>query len=253
LNDKQFSRGGAINTGLLKSTRPYVCAYDTDILVDPEALRSGVSLIKSGKWPIVIPFNLIFVELSGELRKRLISELDITGLSRITHLSDVPKHPEISSRVLSGAIMLCDKEIAINEGGYNRKMISYGWEDIEFFKRFAKLGYYSFMLTDFNLIHLDHRRGPDSRVNEMYAINKMEFDKVTGMSVPELKDYVERELCIAPGVDPDLRRRLRRKRELINWITARRPLHLMNRISNLRRIKGSAALFRMMFRVREPV
>ena len=85
------------------------------------------------------------------------------------------------------------------------------------------------MLTDFNLIHLDHRRGPDSRVNEMYAINKMEFDKVTGMSVPELKDYVERELCIAPGVDPDLRRRLRRKRELINWITARRPLHLMNR------------------------
>jgi hypothetical protein len=54
-------------------------------------------------------------------------------------------------------------------------------------------------------------------------------------------------------VDPDLRRRLRRKRELINWITARRPLHLMNRIWNLWRIKGPAALFRMMFRVREPV
>src|SRR5271155_266520 len=37
LNDKHFSRGAAINTGLLKSTRPYVCAYDTDILVDPAA------------------------------------------------------------------------------------------------------------------------------------------------------------------------------------------------------------------------
>src|SRR5271155_950509 len=34
-NDKHFSRGGAINTGLLKSTRSCVCAYDTDILLDP--------------------------------------------------------------------------------------------------------------------------------------------------------------------------------------------------------------------------
>jgi glycosyl transferase family 2 len=247
-NDKHFSRGAAINTGLLRSTRVCVCAYDTDILIDPAALRLSVSLITSGRWPIVIPFNLIFVELSGERRRELIDSLDITGLSTIARLSAVPKHPEIDSRVLSGAIMMCDKALAVMEGGYNRKMISYGWEDIEFFKRFEKLGYFSYMLSDFNLIHLDHRRGPDSRINEMYEINKSEFDKVVKMSESELQIYVEQELHIGPNMDPELRRRLRKMRSLNNLLTFRRAAHVTNKMATVWRINGSQKLFRKIFR-----
>jgi glycosyltransferase involved in cell wall biosynthesis len=251
-NDRHFSRGAAINTGLLRSTRPCVCAYDTDILIDPEALRLSVSLIMSGRWSIVIPFNLIFVELSGARRKSVIDSLDITGLSAITHLSAVPKHPEIASRVLSGAIMMCDKDLAIMEGGYNRKMVSYGWEDIEFFKRFEKLGHYSYMLNDYNLIHLDHRRGPDSRINEMYEVNKAEFDKVVRMSESELKIYVEREIQIGPALDPDLRRRLRRKRALTNLFTLRQAAHLTNKAMTAWRINGTQGLLRRVFGLPQP-
>ena len=251
-NDRHFSRSAAINTGLLRSTRPCVCAYDTDILIEPEALRLSVSLIMSGRWSIVIPFNLIFVELSGARRKTVIDSLDITELSAIPHLSAVPKHPEIASRVLSGAIMMCDKDLAIMEGGYNRKMVSYGWEDIEFFKRFEKLGHYSYMLNDYNLIHLDHRRGPDSRINEMYEVNKAEFDKVVKMSESELKIYVEREIQIGPALDPDLRRRLRKKRALTNLLTLRQAAHLTNKAMTLWRINGTRGLLRKVFRLPQP-
>jgi glycosyl transferase family 7 (putative galactosyltransferase) len=243
-NDKHFSRGAAINTGLLRSTRRCVCAYDTDILINPAALRLAVSLIRSGRWPIVIPFNLIFVEVSGQRRANLIDSLDIADLSTITHLSHVPRHPEIASRVLSGAIMMCDREVVIMEGGYNRKMTSYGWEDIEFFKRFEKLGYYSYMLNDFNLIHLDHRRGPDSRVNEKYEINKREFDKVLAMSEAQLRAYSERELNLGPAVEPDRRRSVRKKRALNNWLTLRRAAHLANRAATIWRINGTQGFLR---------
>ena len=248
-NDRHFSRGGAINTGLLRATRRYVCAYDTDILIDPAALRLAASLIASGRWPIVIPFNLIFVEVSGARRSKLIDSLDLTGLSTITRLAEVPKHPEITSRVLSGAIMMCDRDLAVMEGGYNRKMVSYGWEDIEFFKRFEKLGYCSYMLKDFNLIHLDHRRGPDSRVNEMYEINKLEFDKVVSMPRSQLRLYVERELHIGPPVDRTHRRRSREMRALRNLLTMRRAAHLANKLATVRRINGTRGFLHRVFRV----
>jgi glycosyltransferase involved in cell wall biosynthesis len=250
-NDKHFSRGIAINTGLLKSTRPYVCAYDTDILVDPAALRLAASLVSAHRWPIVIPFNLIFVELSGARRKAVIDSLDITGLSTITRLADVPKHPDISSRILSGAIMMCDRELAVMEGGYNRKMVSYGWEDIEFFKRFEKLGHYSYMLEGFNLIHLDHRRGPDSRINDKYETNRLEFEKVLKMPESELRNYVERELRIGPPVDSSLRRRLRRKRTFDNMLTFRRVAHISNKMTTLLRVKGVPGLMRNMLRTKQ--
>jgi hypothetical protein len=251
-NDKHFSRGAAINTGLLRSTRRCVCAYDTDILIDPAALRLAVSLIKSGRWPIVIPFNLIFVEVSGQRRANLIESLDLGDLSRITHLSEVPRHPEIASRVLSGAIMVCDRELVVMEGGYNRKMTSYGWEDIEFFKRFDKLGYYSYILNDFNLIHLDHRRGPDSRINEIYEINKREFDKVLGMSESQLKAYSERELNLGPAVEPDRRRRVRKRRALNNWLTLRRAAHLANKAATIWRINGTQGFINKVLRRGQP-
>lgn len=241
-NGGHFSRGAAINTGLVRSARKIVCAYDTDILIDPAALTLSAELIAKGRWPIVIPFNLIFVEVSGLRRHDLIESLDIGGLSTIGSLAEVPRHPEISSRTLSGAIMMCDRETVVMEGGYNRKMISYGWEDIEFFKRFEKLGYYSFMLSDFNLIHLDHRRGPDSRVNEMYDANKAEFDKVVQMSEPELREYVDKELYAGPPIDPGLRAHLRRRRALGNLIALRRPMHLSNKVATHWRINGARNL-----------
>jgi glycosyltransferase involved in cell wall biosynthesis len=251
-NDKQFSRAAAINTGLINASRPYVCAYDTDILIDPEALRRSVALIRAGHWPIVIPFNLIFVELRGERRKKMIADLDISNLGRIRNLADVPRHPEIDSRVLSGAIMVCDRDLAVMEGGYNRKMVSYGWEDIEFFKRFEKLGCYSYMLSGFNLIHLDHRRGPDSRINEMYEVNQREFEHVLGMSVMELQCYVDGELAIAPATDSSVRRRLRRRRVLINWITLRRALHAINVAATVWRVNGTQELLRRVLRLSAP-
>jgi hypothetical protein len=251
-NDRHFSRGGAINTGLLRSTRSIVCAYDTDILVNPEALRRSAVLIDEGRWPIVIPFNLIFVELSGALRKSVIDDLGISGLSNISNLSEVPRHPEIASRVLSGAIMMCDRELVIMEGGYNRKMISYGWEDIEFFKRFEKLGYYSCMLHEFNLIHLDHRRGPDSRVNEMYKLNQAEFDKVLKMPQSELRSYVEKELLIAPSLDPDTRRRVRKRRAVGNLLKLRWAAHKTNKAATMWRIHGARGVVKQLLRSPPP-
>jgi hypothetical protein len=246
-NDQHFRRGVALNSGILGSTRPCVCAYDTDVLIDPRALRESVHLISSGQWPIVIPFNCIFIEVSGDRRRKLIDTLDIRGLSTIGRVSAVPKHPDIGARVLSGAVMMCDTEVAILEGGYNRKMVSYGWEDIEFFKRFAKLGHYSYVLGNYSLIHLDHRRGPDSRINEMYQVNKMEFDKVAKMSRADLEKYVDKELRIAGTGVADTGRWIRRRRLRGNRVGFARAAHVMNKVVTKWRVWGIRGLARKIF------
>lgn len=249
-NEGQFSRSRALNQGFLRTSRRCVCAYDTDILIDPEALRRSAEIILSGRWPIVIPFNLIFVEVSGAYRRRIIEDLNISDLSRISRLDAVPSDPDLAARVLSGAIVMCDRAIAVREGGYNRNMISYGWEDIEFFKRFERLGHYSHALGDFNLIHLDHRRGPDSRINERYASNKAEFDRILSMPKRALEAYVANELRIGPDLDPKLRKILRRKQVLRNWLTLRRALYLANRASTLLRTRNRREFFRSLIRAR---
>ena len=40
------------------------------------------------------------------------------------------------------------------------QMISYGRGDTELFRRMEKPGFYTVMLAEFNLVQLDHRRGP---------------------------------------------------------------------------------------------
>jgi predicted glycosyltransferase involved in capsule biosynthesis len=140
--------------------------------------------------------------------------------------------------------MLACREIVALEGGYNKKMISYGWEDTEFFKRLNKLGYYSVMLSDYNLIHLDHRRGPDSRINEMYDRNRQEFEKVISMSRRELRKYVENEIDIAEPEEKYRRNALRKRQSIINIFLAQKMYHLVNKIRIYIQLYGFGSLFR---------
>lgn len=195
--DARFRKADAVNMGVKATNRTYVCMYDADVLIHPDALIASLKAMSRWKWRIVVPFNRIFIDVNGSYRTKVASTLDFSEICRISKLCEVPTNHEISARFLNGGLFITHRETFLAVGGMNKKMISYGWEDTEIFKRFTKLGYHVLHIAEFNLIHLDHSRGQDSQPNEFFDANKNEYLKVCAMSKAELRKYAESELSIS--------------------------------------------------------
>lgn len=216
--DDFFSRSLATNKGIELSTRSIICIYDADILLDPKAIVNAVDIIKRGYFPIVLPYNGLVLDVKKNLRRKIISTLEFDDFSKFKSFLSVPKDYDISTRWTQGGIMLADKQTLVIEGGYNQNMISYGWEDSECAERFKKLGCYYLYLKDYNLIHLDHERGVDSKPNDKYFDNKKEYEKVRKMSRKVLRRYVDVELNPFE-VNKEIKSKIRKKRKIKNLIS----------------------------------
>lgn len=243
-NPDRFSKSVAVNTGIVLATRALICMCDTDILLHPVAIRRAAEMLRKRRKRVVIPHNRMVLDVSGALKAEISRSLDMEKYGKVRRFVDAPIRADIVLRDNNGGIFMADKEVLVLEGGLNKKMISYGWEDSEFCRRLDKLGYYTFMLPEFNLVHLDHRRGPDSQINEMFDVNRSEFEKITAMSRRQLQLYVETDLDIAPAQDRIRRPALRRRQVLVNLLTLQRLAHVINKVQVNLQINGATQFFR---------
>jgi GT2 family glycosyltransferase len=200
-----FSKSRCMNAGLLECTRPIVGFYDVDVLVNPAAIEWSLKIISTAQHSIVVPFNGVFVDITGGLRRAVITSLSVETLSH-EKVNAINQRPNATARIVDGGIFLADRDVITSEGGYNHKMISYGWEDIEVLLRLEKLGYYR-AYASANLIHLDHSRGPDSVRNEHFDRNRHEYLRVRRMSRSTLRNYVDNELRLIAGSEADAQRK----------------------------------------------
>ena len=243
-NPGRFSKSLAVNHGVELSTRPLICMCDTDILLHPDAIRRACRILRMRMGRVVIPHNRIFVDVSGELKSEISASLDMNKYGRFRRFADAPAGKNSVTRDCNGGIFLAEKEVLQFAGGLNRKMISYGWEDTEFIRRLDKLGYYTFMLPEFNLVHLDHRRGADSRINEMFDVNRAEFEKVNAMNRRQLQSYIETDLDITPESERARRHSLRRRQAFMNFIACQWLAHVINKIQVNLQINGMSKFLR---------
>lgn len=243
-NPDRFSKSVAVNTGIALATRALICMCDTDILLHPDAIRRAAEMLRKRRKRVVIPHNRMVLDVSGALKAEISSSLDMEKYGKVRRFVAAPIRADIILRDNNGGIFMADKEVLILEGGLNKKMISYGWEDSEFSRRLDKLGYYTFMLPEFNLVHLDHRRGPDSQINEMFDVNRSEYEKISAMSRRQLQSYVETDLDIAPVEDRKSRLAMRKRQAWVNLLTFQRVAHVINKVQVNLQINGVARFFR---------
>lgn len=195
-NNKSFSRAKNINYGLQMASNVFFAVWDVDCLIHPEQMKQANKILSERKIHIVLPHNEIFVNLKGSLKKKI---ADTLKLEEVPHFKKLPKtSPSKNMEIypIPSGVVVFNRNSLLRIGGFNKKMISYGWEDIEVLKRAEKLGMYYFSLSFGNIIHLDHERGKDSRVNEQYEKNKSEFLKVKSMSKTQLTTYINEELSL---------------------------------------------------------
>jgi len=226
-----FRKSNVFNTGLKLATRKFVSFYDADCLLQVEAYRQTLNILRKGKYKLVLPFNYIFVFVSGSIKRAIVASGDPGTYGTIKRVSDFTETDELRMAIMLGGIFFADRDVVVSEGGFNRNMVSYGWEDTEFLARFHNLGYPAYTMRDYSLVHLDHERGPDSRINERYQDNKLEFYKVMGLSRSALFDYIDAELAPEMPCAPELRDRLRRE------LSSRNRLGLQMLSARLQRIR----------------
>ena len=202
-SEEPMHRTQLLNIGASLSDRQIVVSYDTDVLVSPEALKTAISMFHDDPdLAMVFPYNGVFLDIDGETKALLAATFNFSAVP-------IPAHPKVGvvagdvkcvhTRALGGLVMF-RRTIFQAFGGYNRRFISWGWEDNEIMTRFAKLGYLAKRVTDYPCLHLHHRRGPDSHSGHaFFKQNYAEFKKVKQMTRTRLLSYITAKLG---GHDP---------------------------------------------------
>lgn len=195
-NMDNFSKSKAINFGLVNSNRPYFVVWDIDCLILPEKLKITERMLSSRKAHVVLPHNEIFVNIKNSLKEEVAETLNLGLVPQFKKVPKKSSNKNIEVYPIPSGVVAFNRDSLLRIGGYNKMMVSYGWEDIEILKRAKRLGMYYFSLTSGNIIHLDHSRGTDSKVNNYYETNKKEFEKVISMPKKQLIDYVNNDLSL---------------------------------------------------------
>lgn len=195
-NAHEFARSRTINAGARVAEREYLVIYDLDVFISPAALQRSARILGRGHKKVILPHNTIFMNVSGETKRKIMDSLDISSLPVIHSLRSIIANPELSIYPVSSGVVIFERSAFLIAGGFNRNMTSYGWEDVEILKRMFKLGFYSHILGGYNVIHLDHKRGSDSQINAFYLKNKAEYLRVKQMSAKELHTYIHSSLAL---------------------------------------------------------
>ncbi len=164
---------------------PIIAIWDTDVLVPKNQILTACEALRQKFFDLVCPYNGICIDLPQSFQDQVISyKYQLENLP-----SSIFKENQGNS--LGGAIFF--RRNTFTEGGMmNENFKSYGWEDNELIERFFKLGY-KIARTKGALIHLEHYRGENSSITNLFAKNNQdELKKVKRMSLSELKDYIKK-------------------------------------------------------------
>jgi predicted glycosyltransferase involved in capsule biosynthesis len=162
---------------------PIIALWDTDVVIDKKAIIDAVSTIRSNNADVAYPYNSIFLETSGILRKCYLKTKDIRVLYRNKNKLDFLYKPP----VVGGALFINTKKY-IYAGMENEKHYGWGNDDFDRYYRFAALGYKIYRVNT-PLFHLCHPRGNNSlfRSGLFQQLSSEELLKIRNSSREEIE------------------------------------------------------------------
>ena len=180
-----------LNRGAALTGRPFLLFADVDMVPDPRALDVALKALREGG-----DFHHVHDGIVVNLPRRSTAPPDWHAyLSAQPHFDPDSVLPNLSASAqdavvlygntrhrATGGALLCKRTAFFDIGGYNENFVSFGFEDKEIHDRATKLGYDLPYAAGYNLYHIDHPRGPESRFGPFYRQNNAEIDRVSQMS-----------------------------------------------------------------------
>ncbi|WP_165905298.1 galactosyltransferase-related protein [Rhodovulum euryhalinum] len=191
-----------MNLGAAVSARPYLLLSDCDTVPHPAALAEGMARLGAGADAAHV-HNGIVMNISRRRAAALtgwaafFDSVRTVAPETVDHRNACPDpdlyplYGDDRYRAVGGAI-LCTRAAFFTAGGWNENFVGYGHEDREFDLRLRRLGHAVARVEGWNLYHLDHARGIDSRYASAFCrLNEAEFERVAAMSPEALRTYVD--------------------------------------------------------------
>lgn len=197
-----------LNIGARLTRRPFVVFYDTDVLFRPEAIAAVLSGLRSNpSLAFGIPYNGIQLDIDGPDKTALSNEFDF---DRFPFLSQARLHANYGCDAVCwnpegvGGATFFRRDIFLDGGGYNEKLVGCYWEDYEIVARFSLIGFPPFWIKDANLYHLHHARTNAGTQDPLWDVNEAEFNRVLKMSPEQVRHYIQTELRPCQGLSGPL-------------------------------------------------
>lgn len=134
----------------------YVAIWDTDAVVDKDAIIDAVNQLRSQKADVAYPYDGRSFDTSEILRTLFLKQNDIRLLYR-----HIKKMDLLHERLLVGGAVLIDKNMYILAGLENERYYGWGDDDFDRFYRFQRLGFKIYR-GNTCLFHLSHPRSINS-------------------------------------------------------------------------------------------
>lgn len=184
-NEPAFHRTKYNNLMAMESNTPIIAIYDTDVVFSINQIMKAVNMIRNGYSDYVSPYSGAFVYVDRMFKTMFGKLLDPDLLTY-----NIGKFTTGTYRSWGGAAFL-NKPAFLAAGMDNKKIDSWGPEDIERMKRMQILGFTIKRVTG-PLFHLPHPLSHNSRYQNLNIRIRLmeEFLKVCSLKKEELKEYV---------------------------------------------------------------
>jgi len=174
------------NAALGRVKTPFTAILDADACTRTSSIQKALYLLRSDIADVVYPYRNRFVNVPRHI---------FEGSSNVVKSvleGPLSTYPVVSITSVGGLVFASTEKYKAS-GGDNQKIEGWGYEDVERFSRWNKLGLRVLQGTaqEDILFHLDHPRGINSGYDhEMISMNQAEYEKVFQMPQSQLKAYI---------------------------------------------------------------
>ncbi|GHT71593.1 hypothetical protein FACS189455_3760 [Bacteroidia bacterium] len=175
--DEVFYRTKYLNlmTNLVKT--PFLGIWDADVIVPQPQIKDSISLLRSGTYEIVLPYDGSCLDTSYIVREYYFLHNEIKFLER-----NIEKMKLLYDNHMKGGAIFIRTESYIIAGMENENFYGWGSEDYERYDRWTSLNYRIFRIKG-PLFHFTHPRGINSKHRSMnQAMNSERTLSVTRQS-----------------------------------------------------------------------
>ena len=198
-NDNIYHRTRAFNAASVNSTRPFIIAGDTDVIVHPKYILQSIDLMRKNDTVAAMhPYNGLFLHVSGDIKQEIIRRKDINFLLEYVpdKSNQVPNYEDgnilVAHTNSQGGCIIYNHDHWNSFNGYNPNFVGWGYEDDEIRCRVQKLGYDWNRIVDVDAIawHLPHPNTVKEK-HPYYNLNKEHLDFVSASSHNTLTEYIQ--------------------------------------------------------------
>ncbi|MYL82450.1 hypothetical protein GTA51_04765 [Desulfovibrio aerotolerans] len=176
-----FHRTKYLNVLIKKSRTDVVAITDADTICHPANIRRAYQFVLDGV-AVSLPYSGLFLDVPESL---------IPNFLHSPKQFPAPGSCNVLYEDGTGGLVFFDKKSIAEAGYYNEYFKSWGHEDRELLHRMAMLDFQKKVVSG-HMYHLHHPRYQDSHPvkNPYFNDNCKEYDKVKGMDLEELKNYI---------------------------------------------------------------